>query len=114
MTDKRIEQLTEKLRKLNIEQEGVIRELETLSKSKKEIQASNARANNETKTPDSNGSELSVGDKVHLVNRGLFKERDGTITKIGKLVSMRLDTGQTTTRKSTNLLKQDARHSDTN
>ncbi len=40
MTDKKIEELTKRLKKLNIEQEGVIRELETLTES------------NTPKTPD--------------------------------------------------------------
>jgi hypothetical protein len=94
MTDKNIEQLTKRLKELNLEQQGIIRELETLTSNKAQ-----------PRTPDSEGSELVVGDKVRLTNKGLFRERNGTVTKIGKLVSIRLDTGQTTTRKSTNLLK---------
>jgi transcription antitermination factor NusG len=93
--DEKIEQLTRRLRELNLTQEGIIRELETLTNKKK------------PKTPDAAGAKLQVGDKVQIVNRGQFRETSATITKIGKLVSLRLDTGQTTTRKSTNLLKQD-------
>jgi uncharacterized Zn ribbon protein len=95
MTDEeKLDQLTKRLRELNLAQEGIIREIETLTNR------------NRVNTPDAAGVELLVGDKVQVVNRGRFKERSGTITKIGKLVSLRLDTGQTTTRKSTNLLKQ--------
>jgi hypothetical protein len=74
--------------------------LETLTKTSK------------PRIPDAGGSELLIGDKVRITNKGLFKERSGTITKIGKLVSITLDTGQTTTRKSTNLLKQNAGRND--
>lgn len=98
--DEKIEQLTRRLRELNLTQEGIIRELETLTNR------------NKPKTTDSIGAELQVGDKVQIVNRGRFRETNATITKIGKLVSLRLDTGQTTTRKSTNLLKQDADRGD--
>jgi uncharacterized Zn ribbon protein len=95
MTDEeKLDQLTKRLRELNLAQEGIIREIETLTNR------------NRVNTPDAAGVELLVGDKVQVVNRGRFKERSGTITKIGKLVSLRLDTGQTTRRKSTNLLKQ--------
>jgi transcription antitermination factor NusG len=100
MTDKKIEQLTNRLKQLNIEQEGVIRELEKLTNTSK------------PKTPDAEGSELLIGDKVRITNKGLFKEKRGTVTKIGKLVSITLDSGQTTTRKSTNLLKQNAGRND--
>jgi transcription antitermination factor NusG len=100
MTDKKIEQLTNRLKQLNFEQKEVIQELQTLTKTSK------------SRTPDAGGSELIVGDKVRIINKGLFKEKSGTITKIGKLVSITLDTGQTTTRKSTNLLKQNAGRND--
>jgi hypothetical protein len=66
-------------------------------------------------TPDATGVELLVSDRILVVNRGLFRERSGTVAKIGKLVSIRLDTGQTTTRKSKNLLKKnDGRSSGAN
>ena len=95
--DHKIDQLTKRLRQLNLEQEGVIRELETLTNKNKDKTKPN--------TPDAEGSELHIGDRVRIVNKGLFKERNGTVEKIGRLVSVRLDTKQTTTRKSTNLLK---------
>jgi tRNA nucleotidyltransferase (CCA-adding enzyme) len=93
MTEKRIEELTEHLRDLNIQQDKAIRELEVLTK---------------TKTTDAEGNELRVGDPVRINNKSKFVERRGTITKIGKLVSIKLKTGQTTTRKAKNLTRQDA------
>ncbi len=57
------------------------------------------------KTTNVEGSELFIGNKERKVNKCLFKERNSTVNKIGKLVSVRLDIGQTTTRKATNLLK---------
>ena len=107
MTDKKIEQLTKRLKELNIKQEVVIRELETLTRSK-----ARARRTQENSTPDAEGTELSIGYKVRITNKGQFKEKNGTITKIGKLVSITLITGQTTTRKSTTLLKQNAGRND--
>jgi hypothetical protein len=93
MTEKRIEELTEHLRDLNIQQDKAIRELEVLTK---------------TKTTDAEGNELRVGDPVRINNKSKFVERRGTITRIGKLVSIKLKTGQTTTRKAKNLTRQDA------
>jgi hypothetical protein len=97
--EEKIEQLTKQLKDLNLVQEGIIRELETLTNRDKK--------KNKVNTPDATGAELLVGNRILVVNRGLFRERSGTVTKIGKLVSIRLDRGQTTTRKSTNLLKKD-------
>jgi uncharacterized Zn ribbon protein len=99
MTDEeKIEQLTQQLKELHLVQEWIIRELETLTNRDKN--------KNKVNTPDATGAELLVGDKIQVVNRRRFRERSGTVTKIGKLVSIRLDTGQMTTRKSTNLFKQ--------
>ena len=99
MTDKKIEQLTERLRELNLQQERVISELETLTGASNELPVNSA-------TPDAEGKSLKIGDGVRIINKGKFKETQGTITKIGKLVTIRLRTGQTTVRKSTNLLLQ--------
>ena len=109
MTD-RVSELTTRLRELNIQQAQIIQELETLTNR-------GTRENHRTNrpdTPDAEGSELSVGDPVQITNQGLFREKNGIITKIGKLVSIRLETGQTTTRKSTNLLKRHVARNDTN
>lgn len=95
MTDKRIEELTEHLRILNIQQDRAIRELETLTKTT-------------DKTVDAEGNTLQIGDAVHINNKSKFVERQGTITKIGKLISIRLKTGQTTTRKSKNISRRNA------
>jgi uncharacterized Zn ribbon protein len=94
MTEKRIEKLTEHLRDLNIQQGKAISELEALTKK--------------TRTTDAEGNELRVGDSVHINNKSKFVERRGTITRIGKLISIKLKTGQTTTRKATNISRQDA------
>jgi dsDNA-specific endonuclease/ATPase MutS2 len=56
MTDKKIEQLTNRLKQLNFEQKEVIQELQTLTKTSK------------PRTPDTGGSELIVGDKVRITN----------------------------------------------
>ena len=92
MTEKRIEELTEHLRELNIQQDKAIRELEVLTK---------------TKTVDAEGNELRVGDPVYINNKSKFVEKRGTITRIGKLISIKLKTGQTTTRKAKNVTRQD-------
>jgi hypothetical protein len=97
MTDKRIEELTEHLRDLNLQQDQVIRELQALTKNK----------TIDSKTTDAEGNELRVGNAVRINNKSKFVERRGTITKIGKLISIKLKTGQTTTRKAKNISKQD-------
>ena len=100
MTDKKIGQLTERLRRLNLEQEKIILEIDMLNKRNKHAQETN-------KTVDAVGIELQVGDEVRIVNKGKFVERRGTVARIGKLVTILLRTGQTTVRKSTNLKRQD-------
>ena len=101
MTDKKIGQLTERLRRLNLEQERIILEIDTLNKRSKDAQETN-------KTVDAVGIELLVGDEVRIINKGKFIERRGTVARIGKLVTIQLRTGQTTVRKASNLRRQDA------
>jgi uncharacterized Zn ribbon protein len=98
MTEKRIEELTEHLRDLNLQQDRAIRELTALTQKHKTTD----------KTIDAEGNELRVGDTILINNKSKFKERRGTITKIGQLVSIRLRTGQTTTRKAKNISRQHA------
>ena len=99
MADKRIAELTKRLRELNIEQAQVIREIESLTTTETEQQ---------TETTDAEGHTLKVGDRVYITNKGKFKEQNGTVNKIGRLVSITLNTGQTTSRKHTNVLKKNA------
>jgi hypothetical protein len=108
MTDKKIAELTQRLKELNIQQAKVIEELETLTKSTEEKRPKFETERDTKETVDGAGKILRIGDKVQITNKGRFRETRGTITKIGILVSIRLNTGQTTTRKSTNLLRQDA------
>ena len=53
---------------------------------------------------DSKGIMIEVGDTVQVLNLGLFKGNKGIVTKLGKArVSLRLASGKSTNRKSTNL-----------
>ena len=53
---------------------------------------------------DSKGNTIEVGDTVQVLSTGLFKGTRGVVMKLGKAkVSLRLDSGRSTNRKSTNL-----------
>ena len=53
---------------------------------------------------DMNNCELKLGDEVTILTLGRFKHKTATVIKIGKtLVTLRLPTGQKTTRKSKNI-----------
>ena len=53
---------------------------------------------------DRRGRTIEVGDEVNILSTGLFKGNKGTVTKLGKArVTVRLPSGRTTTRKSSNL-----------
>ena len=53
---------------------------------------------------DSRGNTIEVGDMVRVLNAGLFRGNTGTVTKLGKArVSIRLKSGKSTNRKSSNL-----------
>lgn len=47
--------------------------------------------------------QLEVGTKVKLLTPGKFKCTTGEITRVGKLISIRLSTGNITTRKRENI-----------
>jgi len=50
------------------------------------------------------GIELNICDRVKILNRKLFLETEGTVAKFGKqLVTVQLNSGKKTIRKSTNL-----------
>ena len=57
-----------------------------------------------TQHTDSKGNAIKVGDTVRVLNLGFFKGNEGIVTKLGKArVSLRLASGKSTNRKSTNL-----------
>ena len=53
---------------------------------------------------DNSRNTIEVGDTVRVLNPGLFRDNVGTVTKIGKArISIRLKSGKSTNRKSSNL-----------
>ena len=53
---------------------------------------------------DSRGHTIEVGNTVHVLNAGLFKGNTGIVAKLVKVrVSIRLQSGRSTNRKSSNL-----------
>lgn len=68
----RIKRIQEQQNKLQREQENLITQLEQLS-----IQDTQESEHN-------NNNELSLGDKVRIINPGRYREREGTICNIGK------------------------------
>ena len=83
--------LTARLHELELQQRAITRELQDIRTT---IQESKQEATSK---------EIAVGSRVRLKTPGQFKCNTGTVTRIGKLVSIQLDTGRITTRKTENL-----------
>jgi transcription antitermination factor NusG len=101
--ERRIDELINELQQLKLRHQQITREIQQTERENNDI--INRRIVIRLEVLDNDGTELKVGDTVRILNKGLFRETSGTITKLGKSrVSIRLDnSGQTTTRKSTNL-----------
>ena len=108
--ERKISDLINELQQLQIRQQQLTREI-LAAEINNEQNTHNTRETNDkriTTRPeilDTNGTELRVDDTVRILNKGLFKETTGIITKIGKSrISIRLEkSGQITNRKSNNL-----------
>ena len=83
--------LTARLRELELQQRAITRELQSI---KTMIQEREQEGTNK---------EITTGSRVRLKTPGKFKCTTGTVTRVGKVVSVRLDTGRITTRKTENL-----------
>ncbi len=83
--------LTEELEKLNLRRDQVVDRIDALI------------GPNEGEHLDRDGHEVSIGDKVSILTPGKYSFREGTIIRIGKLITIKSRSGDVTTRKSTNL-----------
>ena len=106
--DKTISDLINELQQLQIRQQQVLTQLraaETNNNSDKQENKRNTRITTRSEILDCNGTELKVGDSVRILNKGLFRENTGKVTKLGNSrVSIELtNSKQVTTRKSNNL-----------
>lgn len=104
----KISDLINELQRLQLKQQEITREIQQIERELSTNNDNNSKRERITTRPeilDNTGTELKVGDTVRILNKGLFKETSGIVTKLGKSrVSIRLDnSGQITTRKSTNL-----------
>ena len=86
-----IDTLTAKLQQLEIQQTIITEEINEIR----------ANIKKQTGKPVSGG--VKIGTRVLLTTTGKFKCTTGTVTRIGKLISVRLDTGRITTRKRENI-----------
>ena len=85
------------LQNTNIQQGVIIARLQQLQEGA-DTETTRKEGNNK------NNCELKLGDEVTILTIGRFKHKTATIIKIGKtLVTLRLPTGQNTTRKSKNI-----------
>ncbi len=82
--------LTEELEKLNLRREQVADRIDAL--------LSPIAAH-----PDREGTEINIGDKVSILTPGKYSFREGTVIRIGKLVTVKSNNGDVTTRKANNL-----------
>jgi uncharacterized Zn ribbon protein len=108
--ERKISDLINELQQLQIRQQQLTNEILAAERSNElntdnEREQKNTRITTRPEILDNDGTELRIGDTVKILNKGLFKETTGVITKLGKSrVSIRLDSsGQVTTRKSSNL-----------
>jgi rRNA processing protein Krr1/Pno1 len=98
--------LSERLREINIAQQQVTNEIETLLRTQIENNDRPQEVNIEVaRATDRDGTVLRQGQRVRLLTIGAFRGTTGTITKIGTAkVSIRLErTGRSTTRNFTNV-----------
>ena len=103
--ERKISELINELQQLQIRQQQITREIQQAERETNNNINTRRRITTRPEILDTTGTELKIGDTVRILNKGLFKESSGTITKLGKSrVSIRLsNSGQITTRKSVNL-----------
>ena len=96
-----IERLVKQVRELQAQQSTIIGRLRELEE--------NAIADGENNTEeycyDRYNNKISINDRIYLVTKGKLKVRVGKVTRVDHLtkwVTIELDTGQITTRKSYN------------
>ncbi len=83
--------LTEELEKLNLRREQVADRIDTLLSP---IDVTH---------PDRDGKDINIGDRVSILTAGKYSFREGAVVRIGKLISIKSDNGDVTTRKASNL-----------
>ena len=86
-----IETLTARLHELELQQRDITRQLQ------------NIKATIQEREQEGTNNKITTGSRVRITTPGKFKCTTGTVTRVGKLVSVRLDTGRITTRKIQNL-----------
>ena len=86
-----IETLTARLHELELQQRDITRQLQ------------NIKATIQEREQEGTNNKITTGSRVQITTPGKFKCTTGTVTRVGKLVSVRLDTGRITTRKIQNL-----------
>jgi hypothetical protein len=93
MNTSEIDALTERLQKLVIEQDKLNLEHQHIIRDLRRI----TERTQTTPEPATN-RPIAVGDYVRLLTRGLNTERTGTVTRIGRRVSITTPNGTKTTR----------------
>jgi hypothetical protein len=91
MSEEKKQNIINKIKQLQIKQDELIKQLESL-----EI--------NDTTTKSKNTNrEIEIGDKVNILNPGRFQERSGEVCKIGKLITVQTKRGRKIVRVRKNL-----------
>ena len=75
--EERLNALTNQLRRLQLEQRTVEREIQTIRQG---IRARKSRVIH----TDHNGDEIRIGNKVRFLTKGKYKSREGRIVKFGE------------------------------
>jgi transcription antitermination factor NusG len=91
MSEDQKQNIINRLKQLQIEQDELIQQLERLDINKEQ--------NKQKKT----SKELKIGDSVIILNPGRFQERSGTVCKIGKLITVESKRGRKIVRARKNI-----------
>jgi hypothetical protein len=82
MSENQKQNIINRLKQLQVEQDELIQQLERLD------------INKETNKHRKASKELKIGDSVIILNPGRFQERSGTVCKIGKSITIESKRGR--------------------
>ncbi len=91
MSEKKKQNIIDRLKQIQIEQTELIKQLENLN------------INEDTNKQKTTTKELKIGDRVIILNPGRFQERSGTVCKIGKLITIESKRGRKIVRARKNI-----------
>ena len=103
MTTDEIEQISQKLERLQIRQDSIQTEVNQLRKRLNDLLDQKTGHKDEYDALDRDGKTIKVGSKVYLVTKGKFQCRYGKVKIVKEWITIKLNSGHETVRKPYNL-----------